>query len=74
MAFDPIGISSVKIVCKPDCPDRSHDCHGQCEKYKAYRAECDKEMQERFQKNKYRREVNEAVSDAVKRLPGKRRY
>ena len=74
MAFDPLGISSIKTVCKPDCPDRSWDCHGKCEKYKVYRAACDKEMEDRYQKNQFASEVNTAVSKAVKRLPGKRRY
>ena len=73
MAFDPLALSSVKPVCKPDCPGRSWDCHGKCEKYKTYRAACDAEMEDRFQKKEFERDVNTAALKAVKRLPGKRR-
>lgn len=74
MPFEPLAISGVKPVCKRDCPDRSYDCHGKCEKYKTFREQCDEAMIERFKKAQLTREVNEAVSEAVKRLPGKRRY
>ena len=74
MPIEPLAISGVKPVCSRDCPDRSWDCHGKCEKYKAYREQCDEEMMERFKKVQFNRDVNEAVSQAVKRLPGKRRY
>ena len=70
----PIELTNVKPVCGKDCPDRSYKCHGKCEKYKAYRDQCDAEMLGRFQKNQLKREVNDAVLQAVKRLPGKRRY
>ena len=26
----------MDIPCVKDCPDRSMDCHGKCEKYQAY--------------------------------------
>ena len=74
MPFAPIGISSVKPVCKKECPDRTFDCHAKCEKYKEYRERCDAEIVDRNKKTKLHFEVNEAVSQAVKRLPGKRRY
>ena len=74
MAMERLNISAIKSVCKPDCPDRSWDCHGKCEKYKAYRAECDKAMEKRYQEKQFEREANAAVSKAVKRLPGKRSF
>jgi len=74
MPIEPLAISEIKPVCKRDCPDRSWDCHGRCEKYKAYREKCDIAMEERMRENQFRKEVNDAVSKAVKRLPGKRRY
>lgn len=67
MAIERMVISKIKPVCK-DCQDRSFDCHTKCEKYKSYRAECDKEMQERFQKKKLERDVITEVSKALKRL------
>lgn len=30
-----------KCPCKPECPERAVGCHGECEKYKQYRAEVD---------------------------------
>lgn len=70
-----IKLTSVKLsCCDRDCSDRSAGCHGKCEKYKAYRAECDRVMEERYQKKQFEREVDTAVSKAVKRLPGKRSY
>ena len=39
-----------------------------CEKYAAYRAECDQEIQRRT----LDREVNQAIGDAMKRIPWKR--
>lgn len=74
MPIEPLAISGIKPVCGRNCPDRSWDCHAKCEKYKAYRERCDEEMQDRFQKTQYKRDVNDAVSKAVKRMQGKRRY
>lgn len=70
----PLVLTTVKPVCGRDCPERSIDCHGKCEKYKAYRTRCDSAAKERFLKKQGERDVNQAVSKAVKRLPGKRRY
>lgn len=33
----------VKPVCMPDCPDRHPACSDQCEKYRAWKAEVQKE-------------------------------
>lgn len=32
---------SMEVPCKPGCHDRSAECHGKCQAYKAYRAEMD---------------------------------
>lgn len=37
--------------CVPDCPDRKPACHGKCERYLKVRAEKDKELAARFEKN-----------------------
>lgn len=63
-----ICITPVQMKCRRGCPDRTYDCHSKCEKYAAYRAECDKEIQRRT----LERDVDSAVCDAVKRLPWKR--
>ena len=36
----------MNVPCK-DCPDREVGCHSTCEKYKAFRAEKDREIEER---------------------------
>jgi hypothetical protein len=69
-----IAISPVRPVCKKDCPDRAIGCHGQCEKYKKFRAECDRAIDERHQIAEFRNQVDTYVYKAVKRLPGKRRF
>ena len=33
----------VKPVCTPDCPDRHPACSDRCEKYRAWKAEVQKE-------------------------------
>lgn len=63
-----ISLNPVKIKCPRNCPDRTFDCHGKCRKYAEYRADCDKEIQKRTRK----REVDQAIGDAMKRIPGKR--
>lgn len=72
MPMERMFISEVKTVCKPGCPERSWNCHTWCEKYKAYRVECDKAMNDRYWQKQYKREADEAAMKAVKRLPGKR--
>ena len=49
-------INSVKIPCKPDCPDRSETCHGTCEKYKKYCEENGKvkKKEKEWEKNYWR--------------------
>lgn len=63
-----ICINPAKIKCQRKCPDRTFDCHGKCRKYAEYRAECDKEIKKRALK----RDVDYAIGDAIKRIPGKR--
>lgn len=63
-----LTITPVKMVCGRGCPDRTQGCHGKCEKYAQYRAECDglnhqKELE---------REVMDAEITAVRRTHGKR--
>lgn len=68
MAFiNDLPLTSVKPVCK-DCPNRSFDCHGKCETYIKYRAGCDEVIHQRNLK----RDVINAIGDAMKRIPGKR--
>lgn len=63
-------LTPVKMVCERDCPDRAFDCHAKCNDYAEYRAKCDKHMQER----KREADLNEALSNAIKRTHGKRRF
>ena len=69
-----IVISTVKPTCGKDCPDRSWDCHGKCEKYKAYRAECDNALNKRFREKEGERDMYREISQAIKRLGHGRGY
>lgn len=42
-----------RCPCKKDCPDRSGDCHAKCSKYLEWKAEHEKELEERRNKNLY---------------------
>ena len=33
------SVARVKQPCEKDCPERSPECHGKCERYKAFQAE-----------------------------------
>lgn len=66
--FPAIALNPVKIKCPRKCPDRTFDCHGKCRKYAEYRADCDNAIQQRTLK----RDVDQAIGDAMKRIPGKR--
>lgn len=63
-----ISITNVKMKCRKDCQDRAFDCHVKCEKYAKYRTECDEQIQQRALK----RDVDSYITDAMKRIPGKR--
>lgn len=63
-----IVLTNVKRCCPTDCPKRKYDCHGKCEDYQNYRAKCD----ERIRLRMLEYEVNNAIGDAMKRIPGKR--
>ena len=66
---NPEILSHVKLTCcEKDCPDRAVGCHGKCKEYAKYRAKCDVEIKQRALK----RDVDHAVADAMKRIPGKR--
>ena len=39
--------------CTPDCPDRTEDCHGTCERYAKYAAWCE-EVREKKREQKER--------------------
>lgn len=41
------ALSPVPMVCRRGCPDRTWDCHGRCEQYKAYREACDMALHEK---------------------------
>lgn len=51
-----------------NCETRSLRCHSGCEEYEEFRAICEKVAQKR----KNNSEVNEYVSEVMKRMPGKR--
>lgn len=38
----------MTIPCKRDCPDRSAECHGSCEKYREFKAKMDEARARRF--------------------------
>ena len=61
-------LTPVKMICRRSCPDRTYDCHGKCEKYIQYRAECDNLLHQKD----LEREVMEAAGAALKRMHGKR--
>ena len=63
----PIGMKNilltpVKCHCK-DCPDRTQNCHGKCETYAQYRAECDRVLH----RNEMKTDVSDAIGRAIKR-------
>ena len=62
-----LPITLVQGPCK-DCTERHQHCHGSCEKYAKFRAKCEALSEERQRK----REVDECIGDAMKRIPGKR--
>lgn len=62
------ALNPVKMVCNRECPDRTYDCHGKCERYAQYRAECD----ELKHQKELERDVMDAEVTAVKRTHGKR--
>lgn len=53
--------------CK-NCLKRFLGCHGECEAYARYRETREQVMKKR----RLRRDVQNAIDDAMKRLPGKR--
>lgn len=61
------SLSPVKGPCQ-GCPVRTVGCHGTCEEYAAFRAECDALAEERQKK----REYGNYIADVIKRFPGQR--
>ena len=57
----------MKPPCK-DCADRTQGCHCVCEKYKAYRAECDAAMEKRNAEKAQESIYIEHVRNARKRF------
>lgn len=53
--------------CKPDCPDRSGECHGTCEKYLTQRAELDATNAENRKKQEVERNLNGFTDDGIHR-------
>lgn len=60
-------ITPKNAPCK-NCTDRAQGCHGSCTRYAEYMETC-KDIRKQRQ---LRREVNQAIGDAMKRIPGKR--
>ena len=56
-----LALSPVPMVCRRGCPDRTWDCHGYCERYKAYREACDMVLHEQ----KLQRDVTGTVCDRI---------
>lgn len=65
LALTPVGNQSP---CK-GCLRRALSCHVSCPEYEIFRARCDLAADERQRK----REVDECIGDAMKRIPGKRK-
>lgn len=66
--FNSLPLTLANGPCK-DCPNRAMGCHSTCEEYIAFRAECDALIDKRIK----RREVNDCIADAMKRMPGIRK-
>ena len=63
----PLSPVSNQSPCK-GCLRRALSCHVSCQDYENFRAVCDLVHEERQRK----REVDQAIADAMKRMPGKR--
>jgi hypothetical protein len=67
-----VSWKGIRIAPEPTpcygCTDRTATCHGTCKRYAIFHAACEAIRHKR----KLRREVNEAIDDAMKRNPGKR--
>lgn len=57
------GVYAMTAPCR-NCTDRNIGCHGQCEKYAAYRAIMDKEKVRR----QYESNANQATTIAIGRV------
>ena len=57
--------------CKKDCPERSADCHGKCQRYKDWRVVQDARNEAERNANKARYTLNE---DKKRELWRKKRY
>lgn len=63
-----LPLTLAQSPCK-DCTERVPlRCHSTCEKYAAFRAECEALAAERHNA----RELNEYLGDVIKRMPGQR--
>lgn len=63
-----LPLTPVTSPCK-NCLRRAFQCHVSCQEYEIFRARCDLAAEERLRK----REVDECIGDAMKRMPGKRK-
>ena len=54
--------------CKPNCPDRSGDCHGTCERYLTQRAELDATNAEKRRKYEVERNLNGHTDRTIQRF------
>ena len=67
-------LTSVKLsCCEKDCPDRSAVCHGECERYKEFRAKCDTMMEERLKQKEFEYDTGSVLYRPNKRPPVKKR-
>lgn len=70
-----IKMTGVKLTCcEKNCPDRAAGCHGKCERYQAFRAECETFAETRRAIKQREREMDKYALEASKRLPGKRSF
>ena len=66
----PLELPILPVQSSPckDCTTRSLGCHSGCKEYQDFRVFCDAVAVER----RHRVEINDYVSEVMKRLPGKR--
>lgn len=71
MGFD---LGRKKTNCCYECPDRTPECHGSCERYKAYRAEIDAKNAECMRKYELNYNLSAQRFDNWKKATNRRLY
>ena len=55
------GCSRMENPCKPDCPERTAECHGHCPRYAEYAAWCERQRQERHERQAVHAALNHGL-------------